>query len=78
MHDLFFLFSMSVALDQNELIGAIVMICHWLPYANSAINPVIYNFMSGEYPLYCTILVQSSIAPMCQYPAACSMATMAQ
>jgi len=35
--------------DQTTLLSAIAMICHWLTYANSAVNPVIYNFMSGKF-----------------------------
>ena len=27
---------------------AISQLAHWLCYFNSAVNPVIYNFMSGE------------------------------
>ena len=24
------------------------LVSHWLPYFNSALNPIIYNFMSGK------------------------------
>ena len=38
---------------QNDVIGqlqqAAVCIAHWLFYFNSAVNPIIYNFMSSEY-----------------------------
>ena len=37
-------------LPQNDYTVAAAMISHWLCYFNSAINPVIYNFMSGECP----------------------------
>lgn len=31
-----------------RMIQVLSMISHWLPYLNSSINPIIYNFMSGE------------------------------
>ncbi|XP_046385210.1 5-hydroxytryptamine receptor 1-like [Ischnura elegans] len=38
-----------VKLPQTDEWVALSMISHWLCYANSAVNPVIYNFMSGKF-----------------------------
>jgi len=38
----------AVGLPHNEYTTAAALISHWLCYFNSAINPVIYNFMSGK------------------------------
>lgn len=35
-------------LPSNKLTNASSLIAHWMCYANSAVNPVIYNFMSGK------------------------------
>ena len=32
------------------------LIAHWMCYFNSAINPVIYNFMSGKFTLQFKII----------------------
>ncbi|KAG5684063.1 hypothetical protein PVAND_013312 [Polypedilum vanderplanki] len=36
-------------LNQNEIISVLSLLSHWLCYANSCANPVIYNFMSGKF-----------------------------
>lgn len=38
----------TVAPDQSNTISVLSLISHWMCYANSAVNPVIYNFMSGK------------------------------
>ncbi|CAL1682863.1 unnamed protein product [Lasius platythorax] len=41
----------TMALPSNQWTIAVSLIAHWLCYFNSAVNPVIYNFMSGKFRL---------------------------
>lgn len=38
----------TIGLPQNKITKMASLICHWLCYANSALNPIIYNVMSGK------------------------------
>uniref|UniRef100_A0A182Q9T1 G-protein coupled receptors family 1 profile domain-containing protein n=1 Tax=Anopheles farauti TaxID=69004 RepID=A0A182Q9T1_9DIPT len=39
----------TVDIGQSDIVAVLSLFSHWLCYANSAINPVIYNFMSGKF-----------------------------
>ncbi|XP_058465575.1 orexin receptor type 2-like isoform X2 [Malaya genurostris] len=39
----------SFNIGQNDIVAVLSLLSHWLCYANSAANPVIYNFMSGKF-----------------------------
>ncbi|XP_050402936.1 orexin/Hypocretin receptor type 1 [Patella vulgata] len=44
-----FIFDVFVGLKDQSFIPRLMMISHWLCYFNSAINPIIYNFMSMKF-----------------------------
>lgn len=35
--------------EDRETVYAWFTFSHWLVYANSAVNPIIYNFLSGKF-----------------------------
>ncbi|CAG5049741.1 unnamed protein product [Parnassius apollo] len=39
----------TLDMEQNDVITLLALLSHVMCYANSAINPLIYNFMSGKY-----------------------------
>ncbi|XP_076335613.1 orexin receptor type 2-like isoform X2 [Tachypleus tridentatus] len=39
----------TVGIPQSDVTTVASLLSHWLCYANSAANPVIYNFMSGKF-----------------------------
>uniref|UniRef100_T1IYS5 G-protein coupled receptors family 1 profile domain-containing protein n=1 Tax=Strigamia maritima TaxID=126957 RepID=T1IYS5_STRMM len=39
----------TVGLETTHITVTVSLLSHWLCYANSAMNPVIYNFMSGKF-----------------------------
>ncbi|XP_034947917.1 orexin receptor type 1-like [Chelonus insularis] len=39
----------SIGLPSNDFTVTFSLLAHWMCYVNSAINPVIYNFMSGKF-----------------------------
>lgn len=41
--------------NDRETIYAWFTFSHWLIYANSAANPIIYNFLSGEFVVCCDL-----------------------
>lgn len=43
------LIRLFIQLEPTKTNELFVLISHWLLYANSALNPVIYNFMSGKF-----------------------------
>lgn len=39
----------TIGLTNSDTNQALALMSHWLCYANSAVNPIIYNFMSGKF-----------------------------
>ncbi|XP_023712411.1 orexin receptor type 2-like isoform X3 [Cryptotermes secundus] len=39
----------TMDIPSSDAMVTIALLSHWLCYANSAVNPVIYNFMSGKF-----------------------------
>ncbi|XP_075985668.1 orexin receptor type 2-like [Anticarsia gemmatalis] len=39
----------TLDMEQNDVITCLALVSHVMCYANSAVNPVIYNFMSGKF-----------------------------
>ncbi|KAJ9574925.1 hypothetical protein L9F63_007891, partial [Diploptera punctata] len=46
----------TMNIPSSDVMVTIALLSHWLCYANSAVNPVIYNFMSGEFIHMFTLL----------------------
>lgn len=42
-------FRYTVGLPQTPATTVASLISHWLCYANSAVNPIIYNIMNGNF-----------------------------
>ena len=42
----------TIGLPQNDFTTVASLISHWLCYANSALNPIIYNIMSGKFSYF--------------------------
>lgn len=39
----------TIGLPQNDITTIASLVSHWLCYFNSAVNPLIYNLMSGKF-----------------------------
>ncbi|KOB65951.1 Neuropeptide receptor A5 [Operophtera brumata] len=45
----FFSYRVAIDVQQSDVMTCIALISHVMCYANSAVNPLIYNFMSGKF-----------------------------
>ena len=50
-------FGMFRQASDREAVYACFTFSHWLVYANSAANPIIYNFLSGEKNIYMSAFI---------------------
>lgn len=63
-----FMCRVAYPVEQTHVMTCIALISHVLCYANSAVNPLIYNFMSGKcfylylFRVFCSYLLFSSFS----------------
>lgn len=53
--------------NDRETVYAWFTFSHWLIYANSAANPIIYNFLSGEFVVCCDLAVSPFQVKACKF-----------